>query len=120
MQLNTFGYRLDPATHTWTPLPHGPVDDERPSYLWTGEALLAYDSSSYSSGPGGSRLPGDSAVWDPTTNTWTPLPAAPLTGSGASVWTGTQLIEWGSMYDPSTAGTGAQPVTRDAALSFGP
>jgi hypothetical protein len=104
-------------------LPHSVIDDDNPSYLWTGSALLAYNSTAYTTGgPDGTRLPGGNAAWDPTSNTWTSLPAAPLAGSGdiAAVWTGSQLLEWGPMMDPTTLAGGGSPAVHDAGLSFAP
>ncbi|HEY8728112.1 MAG TPA: hypothetical protein VIL94_00910, partial [Acidothermaceae bacterium] len=39
------GHVLDPRTNTWTMMPAGPVDSLRPSALWTGGALLAFNTT---------------------------------------------------------------------------
>jgi hypothetical protein len=36
------------------------------------------------------------------------------------VWTGSQLLEWGQLYDPTTLKSGDRPVYRDTGISFGP
>jgi hypothetical protein len=106
------GYQWLPDSQTWTAIPQSPVDEGVASYLWTGSALLGYDSSSPAGG---------AAAWEPATNSWTTLPAAPLYGSSiAAVWTGSQLLEWGSMYDPAAALSDGAPVEHDAGLSLGP
>jgi len=58
---------------------------------------------------------GDGAAYDPATNTWTAIPAAPLSGrwKHQMVWSGTEVIIWGGQnatgylrdgarYDPKT------------------
>jgi hypothetical protein len=119
-QPNTHGWVFDPTTLTWTPIPHGPADDDSPSYLWTSAGLLAYDSNAYSEGPDGVTLPGLNALWNPATGRWTSLPASPMAGAGVAVWTGNELIEWGALFTPSSAGEGGVPVTHNAAIAFGP
>jgi len=116
------GGLLDVRANTWTALPHGPVDDLNPQSVWTGAALLAFNTGTWTSGPDGTQLPGEAAVWDPGNNSWTALPAAPLAaGSDATaVWAGDRLLEWGRMFVPADTGGGAAPVERDAGLSFGP
>lgn len=102
--MNRHGYLVNPDTGDIQPLPHGPVDDLTPHYLWTGKALLAYDTGTYTSGPTGADLPGEAAAWDPTTNRWTSLPSAPLASQQTvAVWTGASLIEWGLMYPAQQA-----------------
>jgi hypothetical protein len=115
------GRLLNVAMNTWTKLPHGPVDDLGPTSLWTGSALVAVDTGSSTSGPDGTHLPGEVAAWDPTSNSWVSLPAAPLASGGraVAVWAGDRVLEWGPMFVPSDAGAGA-PAERDAGLSFGP
>jgi hypothetical protein len=95
--LGGHGYRLDLAAGAWTVMSAGPIDQADPIGVWTGSALLEYDGTTSSSLNGGPTTgPGESAVWDPTSNTWTALataPGAPL-GDNA-VWAGDRLLEWG-------------------------
>lgn len=118
---NLHGYLVDPDTGAATALPHGPVDDLHPQYVWTGRALLGYDTSgSTSGGPSGRHGPGETAAWNPTINRWSTLHTAPLAGAyTVAVWTGTSLIEWGTMYRPATtAAAKRRHIT--AGLEFGP
>jgi hypothetical protein len=111
------GWRMNPATDAWQKMPRGPVYGLSASSIWTGAALLSFDSGLYSTGPTGTTYPGQAAVWNPTTGRWTRLPTAPNTGGGLSVvWTGSQLIEWGLMF-PSRQVNAAEKA---AGLSFGP
>jgi N-acetylneuraminic acid mutarotase len=92
------GYRLDLATGVWTAMSPGPIDRDDPIGVWTGSALLEYDATIASSlGDGPTTGPGESAVWDPTSDTWTALPTAPGPPLGDNaVWAGDQLLEWGT------------------------
>jgi hypothetical protein len=57
--------------------------------MWTGSALLVW---------GGAQVtPQHGESYDPTTNSWSALPTAPLTGRSnpISVWTGRAVIVWG-------------------------
>jgi hypothetical protein len=91
------GYRLDLATGVWTAMSAGPIDGTNPLGVWTGSALLEYTGTIESSLDGGpSTGPGESAIWDPETDTWTALPTAPGGGLGNNaVWAGDRLLEWG-------------------------
>jgi N-acetylneuraminic acid mutarotase len=72
------GYRLDLATSAWKAMPAGPIDATDPLGVWTGSALLEYTGTIGSSLDGGPTTgAGESAIWDPGTNTWTALPTAP-------------------------------------------
>jgi hypothetical protein len=91
------GYRLDLASSTWTAMPAGPIDATDPLGVWTGSALLEYTGTIGSSlGGGPTTGAGESAIWDPGTNTWTALPTAPGAQFGDdAVWAGDRLLEWG-------------------------
>lgn len=90
------GHLLDPRTNTWTTMPAGPVDSGQPSVLWTGGALLAFNTTTETSGPNGNHFRGEAAVWDPATNAWTSLPSAPSADSEVvAVWANNQLLVWG-------------------------
>jgi hypothetical protein len=90
----------DVVRHTWASLPAGPYDDADPVCVWTGAALLQYDARIQSAvGGGPSTGPGSTAVFDPATSTWTVLPTAPkspVLGGDTAVWTGTELLAWGT------------------------
>lgn len=98
------GHRFDPATGIATAIAVGPVDDLMPRYLWTGAALIAFDTGSYHGGGGGGHIdyPGQGgAVWDPTTDSWTSISACDVASDGAvAVWTGEAILLWGRFLDP--------------------
>jgi hypothetical protein len=114
---NMSGWRWDPSTGTWQRLAHGPVDDLNAASVWTGAALLSFDSTSVMSGPNGAAYQGAAGVWDPSTNQWTRLPDAPFVGSNLvnAVWTGSHLLKWGLMHPSMQAGARDSEV----GLSFG-
>ncbi|MEY2463957.1 MAG: hypothetical protein QOH64_2095 [Acidimicrobiaceae bacterium] len=95
------GAQLDLATERWRPMSGGPVDDGSGTSVWTGGALLHVASASI----GGERQirPGDSALWDPATDTWTAIARAPLAPNMAAMfWTGHEVLVWGDLYEPSS------------------
>jgi hypothetical protein len=117
---NLHGLVLD-AGGTWHSMTHGPVDDLRGRSVWTGAALLTFDTGTYTSGPDGEMLPGAAAAWDPATDSWLRLPGAPAFGADSAVWTGAELIEWGAMFrtDGYNPG-GPPPVPSTIGLAFTP
>lgn len=103
MVTNRTGLRVNPATGAAAVIAHGPVDDTSPTYLWTGAAMLALNST----GITGTQVNGQSAVWDPATNIWTRLAESP-SGAGQApvmVWTGKVLLEWGQFAHYSETGS---------------
>ena len=58
----------------------GPIDAYSPvSFVWTGSALFAFNTNARRPmDQAATSLPGQAAAWDPSTGTWTRLPAAPL------------------------------------------
>ncbi len=90
------GFAFDAAAHRWQPLPPSPLEGRSGSaFAWTGQELLIWGGWD-----GGFRDPpffGDGAAYDPVAGTWRMLPAAPIDARAAfSVWTGEELIVWGS------------------------
>jgi hypothetical protein len=115
---NLAGYRLNASGEDLQRLPHGPVDDMRPASVWTGAALISYNSSG---GQRGSHIdyPGEAAAWNPATDRWTSLPDAPFATFDYpvhAVWTGRELLEWGLMHPSRSSG----PAETAVGLSFGP
>jgi hypothetical protein len=94
------GAAYDPRTNRWRQL----ARRGRPllAAVWTGSRALVWDDTP---GAGGATT---GALYDPARDRWTPIaggPAAARDLSG-SVWTGTELLGWGSRnqvtaYDPS-------------------
>jgi hypothetical protein len=101
VRTNVSGVILDPSDASTRPIRHGPVDDLSALYLWTGTALLAFNTGTETSGANGHVYPGRAAAWDPSTNSWTTLPAAPFSASEpVAVWTGKELLIWGQLFTP--------------------
>lgn len=90
------GFVFDAAVRRWEPMPPSPLEGRSgSSFAWTGGELLIWGGWD-----GGFRDPpylGDGAAYDPIARTWRMLPAAPIGARTAfSVWTGTEMIVWGS------------------------
>jgi hypothetical protein len=86
------GYQVDPKTLRITHLPHGPLDDLGPQIIWTGAAEISFNSGGEITGPHISILPGDIAIWNPTTRRWSRGPRAPLQiGDALAVSSGERL-----------------------------
>lgn len=118
----------DPRTGTWSELPAGGLQPgSEPDLVWTGRLLLTLDpvpaqrgqASNYpNSGYHPVTTPaGINAAYDPTTHSWTVLPAIPNSfkdpgpfftlGSDPAAWTGTAVLLWaggdhGLSYTPDT------------------
>lgn len=105
-QINLTGQRFNPTTDQASTIAHGPLDDLDPQNVWTGGALVALDLSATTSPEGQHAHPGRAAAWDPTRNSWTQLPAPPLTSDGnpSGVWADTRFLIWGQFYDGPSAG----------------
>ncbi|MCD6023004.1 MAG: hypothetical protein K0R20_2714 [Actinomycetia bacterium] len=107
------GFAYDATSRRWEPLPPSPLAGRSdPAFAWTGRELLIWGGWD-----GGFRDPpyfDDGAAFDPVAETWRMLAPAPIEGRSAfSVWTGKELIVWGSReragrrldgaaYDPVT------------------
>jgi hypothetical protein len=105
------GARYDPARNRWRPLAGGPLDTAAgPAGLWTGAALLVWNSESERGGgdPRTAFRSGDGAVWDPRVDRWVRLPRSPSTGGSGSVavWTGRGMLVWGGTWWPASAHSG--------------
>jgi hypothetical protein len=107
------GFAFDAATRRWGSIPPSPLAGRLDAAsAWTGRELLIWGGWD-----GGFRDPpyfDDGAAFDPVAGTWRMLAPAPIEARSAfSVWTGEELIVWGSTrraerlrdgaaYDPST------------------
>ncbi len=99
-------YAYDPTTDAWRRL----SDEGAPSprwgsaIAWTGNEVVVFGGNL----PGGSgaEQASDGAAYDPATNRWRPLPAAPRDqlGAGSAHWTGSLLLVFagtGAVLDPA-------------------
>jgi hypothetical protein len=107
------GFAFDASTHRWEPLPPPPLEGRSdPAFAWTGRELLIWGGWD-----GGFRDPpyfGDGAAFDPVTGTWRMLPPAPIGARTAfTVWTGREMIVWGSRERAARRRDGAayDPIT---------
>ncbi len=89
------GAAYDPATNTWTALPASPLKARwGQQMVWTGREVLVWGGFVANSSPDPyAGYPRDGAAYDPATNTWRRLPAAPpappsLLTAYSAVWTG--------------------------------
>jgi hypothetical protein len=91
------GYVANLVTLHRSTIPPGPLGETDPAFIWTGRTIIAADLYAEIGNPG-SRTeirPDAMALYDPSTSTWSKLPAPagypPL--AAPPVWTGTQLLE---------------------------
>ena len=87
---------LDPATNTWRQIPAAPIPLPTDAVkVWTGAALIVWGG-----GHPGSAANRSGAVYVPATNRWHRIADAPIgLNSASGVWTGTQMIVFGSLLD---------------------
>ena len=95
------GFAYSPASDTWREL--APADSGRKgaAAVWTGSQLLQWGGQTGSAGR--LLIPPHGLAYDPKTNSWAPLPQAPLRGrlDPVGAWTGRSLLVWGG--DPGFA-----------------
>jgi Sporulation and spore germination len=89
------GFAYSPAKNTWREL--APADSGRKgaAAVWSGSKLLLWGGQTGSAGR--LLIPPHGLAYDPKTNSWSPLPQAPLRGrlSPVGAWTGRSLLVWG-------------------------
>lgn len=109
------GAAYDPAADRWRVLPAAPLLPRRlAAGAWTGEELVVWGGIAQDGAELDARA--DGAAYSPASDTWRPLPDAPLDGRGRhhAVWTGSSLLVMGgaseyasglvadaAAYDPS-------------------
>ncbi|HET8660811.1 MAG TPA: kelch repeat-containing protein [Micromonosporaceae bacterium] len=109
-EMLTFGQSyaaFNPRTNRWRPIAAGPAGAS--VTVWTGRQVLMWG--------GGCCGESSAAGWayDPQSNTWRTLPAAPLSGRHANgVWTGREMIVVGGTNDSGSLTDGAayNPTSR--------
>ncbi len=96
------GGRYNPTTDIWTPMSNvnAPAGRAEPTAVWTGTEMIVFGGIAGSGGSEHSFNTG--ARYNPTTDTWTPLPTngAPRVTGHTAVWTGTDMIVWGGRLLP--------------------
>jgi hypothetical protein len=107
-QGGSYGAAYDPASDTWRPLADGPLSARsNHTAVWTGRRMLAWGGELAGHGD---QFLADGAAYDPATDAWNPLPAAPLAARDrhVAVWTGTEMVIWGGCCDgDAPMGSGA-------------
>lgn len=91
------GFAFDPALEVWRQMPSRSVLVQSVPETWTGHAVVVLNQGAeIGAGTGAILSPGDSAVYDPASDSWLNLPRGPVgTLDNASVaWTGRQLLVW--------------------------
>lgn len=89
------GVAYDPVSDHWRSLPPAPLVPRRGhSAIWTGQEMIIWGGVE---GENTRDVLADGAIYDPTTDTWTPLPDAPLDAryEHNAVWSGQQMLVWG-------------------------
>lgn len=95
------GLMFDASFNTWGPIPPAPIPGRSfPASAWTGSELLVWGGWS---GRSGSEFLegflGDGAAYDPVSDSWRTLPPAPIDARAPlSVWTGRELLVWGTSF----------------------
>lgn len=89
----------------WSSLPEPPFQSTDAVAIWTGRELFYWGGDADSE----SRQLAEGAAYDPATERWRPLPAAPLTERSAAgaVWTGSEVLIWGGWAREGPRGNGA-------------
>jgi hypothetical protein len=89
------GMAYNPAANRWRYLPAMPLPRQAFAAVWTGHYVLLWGGLTGSDTK--PQVPAHGEAYNPVTNRWTALPAAPVHGRGSptAVWTGHQMIVWG-------------------------
>jgi hypothetical protein len=111
------GLAFDPAEMRWRPIAPAPLEPRALiASAWTGSELLVWGGWSGTYGyEFAEAFFGDGAAYDPASDSWRTLPAAPIEARAPlSVWTGREMLVWGTSlrvedrprdgaaYDPAT------------------
>ncbi|HZI38848.1 MAG TPA: hypothetical protein VFF24_11130 [Acidimicrobiia bacterium] len=117
------GAAWDPATNRWRALPASPFGQRDGSVVaWAGDRLVVWGGSIVlpeDAPEDAEKVRNDGAAYVPATDTWVPVPAAPIvprTGAD-SVWTGSRLVVTGGYHegddDDRVDGAAFDPVSGD-------
>jgi hypothetical protein len=115
------GAAWDPATNRWQPLPASPLGPRVGAVVaWAGDRMVVWGGATVpppDNPDAPTQMLTDGAAYVPATNSWVPVPAAPIPArSGAeSVWTGSRLIVTGGYHegddDDRTDGAALDPAS---------
>lgn len=108
------GAAYDPSSRTWRAIAPSPLAPRgNATAVWTGEEMIVWGGWLFTGGRGSDAVEvfTDGAAYDPSTDSWRAIPAAPLTGGRSrrpnlprSVWSGSEMIVWdgreGASYSP--------------------
>jgi N-acetylneuraminic acid mutarotase len=92
------GAAYDPATDSWRTIAPFPLKPRTAAAVaWTGRELLVWGGYRFNVGP--VRFFSDGAAYNPVTDTWRVLPAAPISARAghSTVWTGTEFVIYGGV-----------------------
>jgi N-acetylneuraminic acid mutarotase len=110
------GGRYDPVADRWTRTSLGPSARISHSAVWTGTRMIVWGGYFEASNPPTYLKTG--ALYDPSTDSWTPTAALPAFFAGryrhTAVWTGSEMIVWGGFVNggfPSGDGRRYNPAT---------
>jgi N-acetylneuraminic acid mutarotase len=93
----------DLPTGRWRVLPPSPLSARAASaVVWTGRQVIVWGG--YDRAEPRRHVSAEGAAWNPTTNTWTKLPPAPLRARSAPIatWTGRRMVLLGGYRGPWT------------------
>jgi N-acetylneuraminic acid mutarotase len=96
--LESDGFAFDAETGVWQPMTRSPLAGRgKAASAWTGTELLVWGGMGSGIRGSGIKRYDDGAAYDPRRRTWRPLPPAPISARAPfSVWTGEELIVWGT------------------------
>lgn len=98
--------RLNPTSTEWKTASRAPISARAVSgtAVWAHTRFVVWGGEQFDYGPGSvpPRAASDGAAWDPTTDTWTPMPTLPTNApaNAGGVFAGDRLIAWGGTTDP--------------------
>ena len=94
------GGAYSPSSDSWSPLSSAsaPAARRAHSAVWTGSEMIVWGGINENW-----QVFNDGAIYNPASNTWRPMAAAPMGLHGhTAVWTGTEMIVWGDAWMGNT------------------